>query len=173
MAGVTHIRRQKRVLEADWSVCRELLVHCHLSLHLVGSGLAATNERCYGVLTYHIDDGEIEGVDVSGLHVAVLTDSPALMLKGNWRVALVIDTEASDEQANKLETVFWGDLGGPPSWILRLMGERVGVLRVPASYENCRPGAPRALRRCNRDGHRRGGWTWNLTRGDQTTQAAL
>jgi len=83
------------------------------------SGLAvpATTERCYGALTYHIDDGEIEGVDVSGLHVAVLTDSPALMLKGNWRVALVIDAKASDEQANKLEKVFWGDLGGPASWL--------------------------------------------------------
>ena len=101
------------------------------------SGLAvpATTERCYGALTYHIDDGENQGVDVSGLHVAVLTDSPALMLKGNWRVALVIDAKASDEQANKLEKVFWGDLGGPASWLRPLTGERVGVSRVPASYE--------------------------------------
>src|SRR5262249_58358073 len=106
-------RRTRGGKDVSWKLTGRYVENCSCTAicPCTWSGLAvpATTERCYGALTYHIDDGDIEGVDVSGLHVAVLTDSPALMLKGNWRVALVIDAKASDEQANKLEKVFYRD----------------------------------------------------------------
>jgi len=48
--------------------------------------VAADNDRCRVVLAWHIDSGEIEGVDVSNLTVVVLADTPQLMADGNWRV---------------------------------------------------------------------------------------
>jgi hypothetical protein len=59
----------------------------------VTSGLTmpADAERCRLVLVFHIDSGEVEGVDVSGLSVAVLVDAPQVMAEGNWRVGMLMD----------------------------------------------------------------------------------
>src|SRR5947209_205077 len=59
--------------------------------------MPADNERCRVVLAFHIDSGEIEGVNVRNLTVAFLTDTPSFM-----------DEAASQEQAEKLGAVFSG-----------------------------------------------------------------
>src|SRR5215470_16357603 len=58
----------------------------------------ATLERCRALLAYHIESGDIEGVDVSGLSFAYFIDSPPVMAEGNWRVGVYLDDAASDEQ---------------------------------------------------------------------------
>ena len=65
-------------------------------------------ERCLLVLVCHIDSGEVEGVDVSGLSVAMFGDTPPVMADGNWRVGMFMDEAASQEQADKLGAVFSG-----------------------------------------------------------------
>lgn len=46
----------------------------------------ATLDRCRALLAYHVDSGEIDGVDVSGLNFAIFLDTPPVMGEGNWRV---------------------------------------------------------------------------------------
>jgi hypothetical protein len=41
--------------------------------------LGATNDYCRVVLVFHVTDGEVEGVDVSGLTVAAVADTPKVM----------------------------------------------------------------------------------------------
>lgn len=101
-----------------------------------GFTLPADAERCHAVRIFHVDSGEIEGTDVSGLTVGMLSDSPRLMAEGNWRVGLFMDEASSQEQAEKLEAVFSGQLGGPMEVIAALVGERLGVVRAPIEYEN-------------------------------------
>ena len=72
--------------------------------------MPADAERCPVIFVFHIDSGEIEGVDVSGLTVAVLVDAPQMMADGNWRVGMFMDEAASEEQAEKLGAVFSGQL---------------------------------------------------------------
>ena len=74
--------------------------------------MPADAERCRLVLVFHIDSGEVEGVDVSGLSVAVLVDAPQVMADGNWRVGMLMDAAASQEQADKLGESSQGNLGG-------------------------------------------------------------
>jgi len=81
-----------------------------------------TEERCQVVLMYHVDRGEIDGVDVSGLGVAVVADTPAQMVQGGWRLGLIIDEKASDQQAEKLGMVFGGQAGGPIGNLAPLAG---------------------------------------------------
>jgi hypothetical protein len=47
-------------------------------------------------------------VDVSGLTVAVLADTPQVMADGNWRVGVFMDEDANEEQTNKLAPSFRG-----------------------------------------------------------------
>src|SRR5204863_8014036 len=75
--------------------------------------LGATKDRCNVVLVFHVKSGDVEGTDVSGLTVAAVADTPKVMTDGNWRLGVVIDEAASDEQAEKLRAVLCGALGGP------------------------------------------------------------
>lgn len=45
----------------------------------------ATHDRCNALLAYHIDQGSIDGVDVSDLSFAIVLDAPPMMGEGNWR----------------------------------------------------------------------------------------
>lgn len=98
--------------------------------------LGADYERCVVILVFHVDDGAIEGVDVSGLTVAAVGDAPKVMTDGNWRLGMLIDAAASDEQAGKLGAVFAGQLGGPMESLAPLIGEMLGIERVPMNFES-------------------------------------
>jgi len=91
-------------------------------------------ERCLTVLAFHIDSGEVEGVDVRGLTVAMFVDSPRVMWDGNWRVGMFMDAAASQQQADKLSALFSGQLGGPMEMLAGLAGERLGVQVAPIHY---------------------------------------
>jgi hypothetical protein len=102
------------------------------------SGLTAkaTLDRCRALLAFHIDQGEVDGVDVSGLTFALFLDTPPIMIEGNWRVGVFLDAAANDEQAAKLGEVIGGQAGGPPAMLGPLIGEMLGVERVPIEYRN-------------------------------------
>jgi hypothetical protein len=91
-------------------------------------------ERCLTVLAFHIASGEIDGVDVNGLTVAMFVDSPRVMWEGNWRVGMFMDAAASQQQAGKLGALFSGKLGGPMEMLAGLTGERLGVQIAPIQY---------------------------------------
>lgn len=102
----------------------ELMCPCNLSFDH-----GATYDFCRATLAFKIRDGEVEGTDISGRKVVVIIDTPKVMTEGNWRVGVVIDDEATDEQAEKLTQVFTGQLGGPMGGIAPLVGELLGVER--------------------------------------------
>ena len=92
--------------------------------------LGATHDRCRVTLVFNVKRGEVEGVDVSGLTVAAVADTPKVMSDGNWRLGVFIDAAASDEQADKLGAVFSGAIGGPMEALGPLVGVQLGVERA-------------------------------------------
>jgi hypothetical protein len=111
--------------------------NCEAVCPCTWSGLSrpATYDRCTVLLGFHVDRGTIEGVDVSGLTFGLLADSPKQMTDGGWRVGILMDAAASDEQATKLQGVATGELGGPMVGLAPLIGDVLGVERVPITYE--------------------------------------
>jgi hypothetical protein len=95
-----------------------------------------TEDRCQVIINYHIDKGEIDGMDVSGHSVSVVADAPPKMLDGNWRVGLLIDDKASKAQADKLAGVFSGQMGGPMASLAPLIGEVLGIEQHPIEYHD-------------------------------------
>jgi hypothetical protein len=93
--------------------------------------LGATNDRCKAMLVFNVQSGEVDGTDVSGQTVVAIADTPKVMSEGNWRLGVFIDAAASDEQAEKLGAVFSGALGGPMEALGPLVGENLGVERLP------------------------------------------
>ena len=109
----------------------ELMCPCNLSLDH-----GATYDFCRVTLVFNIREGEIDGTDVGGLKVAAIADTPKVMTEGNWRLGVFVDEQATDEQADKLVQVFSGQLGGPMAGLAPLVGEMLGVERVPIEVED-------------------------------------
>src|SRR6185295_17182158 len=96
--------------------------------------LPATYDRCHVVLAFHVDEGEVDGIDVSDKSVALVADTPKQMTDGGWRVGVFVDDRASEEQRGKLISVFSGEQGGPPAMFGPLLGEMLGVEIAPIEY---------------------------------------
>jgi len=90
---------------------------------------------CDSVVAYHFDRGTIRGVDVGGLTLVSVVNIPGNVLEGNWRQLVLIDDNATDEQADAMLDAFSGKLGGPLADLAQLVGERVAVERAPISHE--------------------------------------
>ena len=91
----------------------------------------ATYDYCRATLVFAIDEGTIDGIDVGGLNVAAIVDTPKVMTDGNWKLGVFVDERASDEQLERLVGVFSGQLGGPMEALAPLIGEMLGVERAP------------------------------------------
>ena len=104
----------------------ELMCPCNLSFDH-----GATYDYCRASLVFNIREGEVDGTDMAGLKIAVILDTPKVMTEGNWKVAVFVDEQATDEQMEKLVAVYSGQLGGPMAAIAPLIGEILGVERAP------------------------------------------
>jgi len=117
-----------------WSIEGRYFENCSCNVVCpctVSLDLGADRDYCRAMLVFHIDRGEVDGVDVSDLSVAAVIDTPKVMAEGNWRLGVVIDEQASDEQAQALGGVFSGGLGGPMAGLGPLVAEQLGVERLP------------------------------------------
>jgi hypothetical protein len=90
---------------------------------------------CDTALAYVIRDGEIDGIDVSGLVVASTAHIPGNILAGNIVQRLYIDARADDAQAAALAELMQGRKGGPFADMAALVGESRGVERAAITYD--------------------------------------
>ncbi len=90
---------------------------------------------CDSVLGWRVDRGIVEGVDVSGLTLALSVFIPGNVLAGNWKAVVYVDDNASPEQQEALLKVFTGQLGGAIADLASLIGEVVSVERVPIRFD--------------------------------------
>src|SRR3954451_21529992 len=108
----------------------EVVCPCTASL-----ALGADNDYCRAALVFHVDSGEVDSVDVSDVTVVAIAESGKYMHEGNWKLGVLMDESASDEQAEKLGGVFSGQLGGPMEALAPLVGENLGVERAPIEVQ--------------------------------------
>lgn len=90
-----------------------------------------------------VDQGEIDGTDLSGLNVGMVLDIPGNMGRGNWTVGAFIDERASDAAYSGLEDIFSGRARGTTGLFAMLVGNFLGSERAPITFET--EGAKRRL----------------------------
>ena len=92
-------------------------------------------KTCDTTIAWGIEKGTIEGVDVSGLTLAVSAHIPNNILEPkSWTAAVFVDDKSSDEQQAVLLKLFTGQLGGAVADLAGLIGEVVAVERVPITF---------------------------------------
>jgi hypothetical protein len=92
--------------------------------------------QCHGVGVFHIADGNLDDTDLSGVNVALVNLFPANLTAGNWKLGIVVDESASDEQADAIETIIKGDVGGPFENFAALTDEWLGMERGSVGFSN-------------------------------------
>jgi hypothetical protein len=90
---------------------------------------------CDSALAYHFDRGSIDGVDVSGLTLALAVHIPGNVLAGNWRGVVFMDEKATPQQEQAILSVYTGQQGGPVADLVKLISEVIGVKRVPIRFD--------------------------------------
>lgn len=119
-----------RIAGAYTAVCNcRLLCPCP-----VGGVPTGPGETCDGVIVFRIDEGSLDGIDLSGVAFALYNHFPAALTAGDWTVGLVVDREASEEQARAVERIVSGQEGGPFGEFVPLIGEYRGMERAAISY---------------------------------------
>jgi len=82
---------------------------------------------CDALLAYQYERGQINGVDVGGLTLALAARIPGNVLQGNWRVIAYVDERATPEQKEMILGAHTGRFGGPLAELAPLIGEVLGV----------------------------------------------
>ena len=73
-----------------------------------------TEGECKAIVSWHIDKGKYEDINLDNLNVALFVHSPGNMVEGNWEVALYLDDNADKAQQEILAKIFSGQAGGHP-----------------------------------------------------------
>jgi hypothetical protein len=92
--------------------------------------------QCRGHLVFHIADGTLDDTDLSGTTVGLVNLFPKNLSAGGWKLGVVVDEDASDEQAQALERIFKGDDGGPFAEFAALTDEWLGMERAPVTFSD-------------------------------------
>jgi hypothetical protein len=130
---------KEREADMSWSIEGRYFENCTCEVPCPCTAsltLGADYDRCRVVLAFHVDSGEIDGVNVSDVTIAAVGDTPKYMHEGNWRLGVLVDEAASDAQAEKLAAVFGGQLGGPMAALAPLIGENLGLQRMPMDFSS-------------------------------------
>jgi hypothetical protein len=97
---------------------------------------ATRDDFCRFALAFDVEDGEIEGVDVSGRSFVIVGDAPPNMADGNWRLGVIIDDRADEEQVGKFGRVLSGELGGPLAALGPFLDEFLGIEQGSINIES-------------------------------------
>jgi Protein of unknown function (DUF1326) len=99
-------------------------------------GGRSTYGICYGVLTWQIDDGHLEDIDLSGLSVVLVIryddDEPG----SPWKIVLHVDASGDDEQRKALSHIFLEGIPHLP-WIRKarnLIDVRVSAIEIDGTH---------------------------------------
>ncbi len=129
----------------SWSVSGSYFESCNCESACPCLFLSApTSGECTAILAWHVDDGSHEGLELSGLNVALAVHSPGHMVETPWRVALYLDDRGSAEQQAALGSIFSGASGGHPAVLAGHIGAVLGVASAPIDFEG--EGDTRAVR---------------------------
>jgi hypothetical protein len=85
--------------------------------------------ECRGVAVFHVAEGSLDDVDLSGTDFAFYNLFPSNLTSGNWTVGVIVDSAASDDQAQALERILSGREGGPFGELAQFIGTYRGMER--------------------------------------------
>lgn len=99
------------------------------------TGLAETTHgTCIFAMAYRVDEGQFNGVSLSGAKFLVIGRTPANMGEGNWEVGVIVDDATTSEQREAIGAIAGGQAGGPMANLAPLLGKFLGLEPRPIEF---------------------------------------
>ena len=70
-------------------------------------------DQCWAGAVFHIEKGKLDDVELSGVDFGFEGHIPGNLTGGNWKMGVVVDQGATDEQADAIGKIMKGEAGGP------------------------------------------------------------
>lgn len=110
---------------------------CHLLCPCpVDAPPTSDDGQCHGVGVFQIADGNLDDTDLSGINLGLVNLFPSNLTSGNWKLGIVVDENASDEQANALERIVKGEEGGVFEQFAALTDDWLGMERGRVTFSD-------------------------------------
>jgi len=91
---------------------------------------------CDAFNAYHIDKGQINGVDVSGLNYVQVVKIPGnVLVPKSWIRVTYVDSNATPEQKQAILDAFHGRLGGALADLNGLIAENLATYDLPIDHQ--------------------------------------
>lgn len=102
-----------------------------------GFAQAPTNNRCEGIMAYHVREGAYGEVRVDGLNVIAIVafEGNAWAKENPVSIGIFMDERANEDQRAALQKIFSGEAGGWMGVFAELVGEVRGLEFVPIELE--------------------------------------
>jgi len=124
----------------NWNIKGELILNCSCTVFcpcVISLGFHPPTEgRCQAWLGIKIDQGRYGGTELSGLKVGMLLEIPGNMSRGDWKVGLYLDENASDPAAEALTLIMSGKAKGTTGLLSILVSEILAVKKVPIEFRS-------------------------------------
>lgn len=117
-----------------WQVSGQMLEVCNCTLLCpcwLDLSVQPDQGWCGTAILFDIEQGNSDGVDLSGRRVVMAGNIPGPFAGGNFTIRFYIDAKASEEQRRELEAIFSGQKGGP----MAALGPAVGKVLPTAVTE--------------------------------------
>lgn len=99
---------------SDWHLNGTIVIACNCDYGCPCNFNARPSRgKCEGGWIWAIEDGQVQGVRVAGLGVAVYADWPGAIHEGGGRAVSYLDDRADDDQRDRLTRLVRGEFGGP------------------------------------------------------------
>jgi hypothetical protein len=110
---------------------------CHLVCPCTIDGPPTSPDgQCDASSVFHVENGNSNETDLSGVDFALYFHVPSNLTAGNWTVGLVVDEGASEDQAQALQRIISGQDGGPFAEFVPLIGEVQPLRRGSVSFSD-------------------------------------
>ena len=109
-----------------YRIAGNYVLHCNCQLLCpctIDEPPTGPDGQCDASGVFHIESGNSNGTELSGVNFALYFHVPSNLSAGNWKVGIVVDSDASDEQAQEIERIISGQEGGPFAEFVPLIGE--------------------------------------------------
>lgn len=97
-----------------WKLSGNVLIACNCDWGCpCNFNAPPTHGDCEGGWIWSIDEGEVDGIDMSGRAAALFADWPGAIHEGGGQASVYVDDGADDPQVGALTRVLRGEVGGP------------------------------------------------------------
>lgn len=119
----------------DWTIKGDFVECCNCSVPCQCLWHEAPDDNiCDAGVFWHIEEGNYGNVSLDGLTGGVLVDQEGVLFEGGWKVVLVLDEAADEDQAEALQMIFSGEAGGLFGALSGMIDEVVDVVSLPIEF---------------------------------------